>query len=382
MWRVAVRGSVVCILVSASLVSTARGASALTGALEAWGYNNVGQLGIGSTDNRNVPVPVDSLTGVVAIASGDSHSLAVLSDGTVRAWGYNWYGQVGNGHEQQREVTAPVAVKKLRHVKAVAAGYNHSLALLTNGTVMAWGDNAYGESGDGTSGNVRTKPVPVAGLTHVKAISAGEFTSFALLKDGTVMAWGWNHEGELGIGTFSFHSDVPVAVHGLTGVKAVSAGAAHTLALLGDGTVAAWGSDDYGALGDGGTENQNLPIAVPGLTGVKTIAAGPFHNLVLLQNHTVKAWGYNGSGQVGVGRRQATNVPITIRTLRHVVAIAAGEELSLAIVNDGTVRAWGSNQRGELGDGTNTSSHVPVVVSGLSGVTAISAGAESAFALT
>ena len=172
------------------------------------------------------------------------------------AWGANERGQLGNGTTTSSDL--PVAVSTLTgDVKAISAGYRHSLALLSNGTVVEWGEGS-------------STPVAVPGLSGVIAISAGGFHNLALLSSGTVMAWGDGEFGQLGDGSFE-NSGPPVAVSGLTGVRAISAGYDHSLALLANGTVRAWGHNDVGQLGNGTTTGSATPVSVSELTGVRAV---------------------------------------------------------------------------------------------------------------
>jgi len=196
-----------------------------------WGLNAVGELGDGTNVNRAVPGQVMGLPeDVVAIASAGGVNLALVGDGTVWAWGDNRNGQLGDGTTENRNV--PVPVHDLRNVGAIATGYHHSLALLRDGTVRAWGLNDQGQLGDGTTTN-RSRPVEVPGLTRVTAISAngggddmapGRYGhSLALLEDGTVRAWGANERGQLGDGT-TLDRPSPVVVTGLEGIRGIEAG--------------------------------------------------------------------------------------------------------------------------------------------------------------
>jgi alpha-tubulin suppressor-like RCC1 family protein len=213
-----------------------------SGSVMTWGQNNDGQLGDGTTARSSTPVLVTGLSGARAVAGGYEHSLALLLDGSVMAWGNSAVGQLGDGVFSGPETceascsTKPVAVTGLSGATAIAAGSAHSLALLSNGTVMAWGRNGFGELGDGThtgpeacvsSFACAATPVAVSGLSGVTAIAAGEEFSFALLSNATMMAWGYNHEGELGDGTATttgcWCMDAPVAVSGLSGVTALAA---------------------------------------------------------------------------------------------------------------------------------------------------------------
>lgn len=342
----------------------------------AWGQNAYRQLGNGSLEGSiPVPVPITGLKFVTAVAGGGRHSLALLANSTVEAWGYNEFGQLGDGTSDTR--STPVPVQGLSGVKAIAAGADHSLALLSNGTVMAWGENEFGQLGTGgTTGS--EVPVPVKGLTNVKAIAAGGNHSLALLSSGAVMAWGEGEEGELGNGKAKA-SAVPVAVKGLTGVSSISAGATFNLAVLSaGGTVESWGSNSFGQLGNAGVEEgfSTVPVPVEGLSGVSAVAAGSQHGLALLNGGTVMAWGEDSFGELGNGTtttRQET--PVAVSGLSGVSAVSAGDRDSVALLSSGAVMTWGLDKYGELGNGTEGNpSTLPVQVSGLQKAASVSAG--------
>lgn len=197
---------------------------------------------------RPLAASAASVSSTAAISAGGNHSLALQRDGSVLAWGYNASGQLGNGTRADGPI--PVRVGSLTGVVAVSAGYAHSLALKGDGTVWAWGSNSEGQLGDGTAVTRSTVPVQVAGLSGVIAIAGGGYYSMALKGDGTVWTWGNNYFGELGNGTTTY-SPIPVPVNGLTGVTVIAGGGYHALALKGDGTVWAWGDNSGGQLGTG-----------------------------------------------------------------------------------------------------------------------------------
>jgi alpha-tubulin suppressor-like RCC1 family protein len=350
----------------------------------AWGYNGSGQLGNGtSISNSTAPLQVSGLNGVTAIAAGASHSLAVKSDGTAWAWGFNFYGQLGNGNNTNS--STPVQASGLSGVTAIAGGYAHSLAVKSDGTAWAWGLNNFGQLGNGT--NVSSSaPLQVSGLTGVTAIAGGNAHSLAAKSDGTVWAWGLNSRGQLGNGT-NASSTTPVQASGLSGVTAVAsqAEAYHSLAVKSDGTVWAWGLNNYGQLGNGatsGTSPNPTAVQVSGLSGVSAIAAGGSHSLALKTDGTVWAWGYNAEGELGNGTTTNSSIPLQVSGLSGVIAIAGGAYHSLALKSDGTAWAWGYNAWGQLGNGTTANSSTPVKVSGLSGMTAIAGGDFHSVALT
>jgi alpha-tubulin suppressor-like RCC1 family protein len=348
----------------------------------AWGSNDEGQLGNGSEEESYLPVVVSGLSGVKAMSGGEQHSLALLEDGDVMAWGGNEYGQLGDGTLESSFV--PVLVSRLSgyEATAIAAGGSHSMVLARPKAakwVYTWGNNEFGALGNG---NTRSRAEPVRAHVprrQVTGIAAGEEFSLAVLNDGTVVGWGTNVFGELGDGT-EVQSSVPVAVSGLSGVTAVAAGCCDSIALLSTGTIMAWGNNQYGQLGEGNEylTESDVPVSVGGLSGVTAIAAGYAFNLALLGNGTVMAWGDNEFGALGDGTTESSAVPVQVSGLSGVTAIAAGGYGGLALLSDGTVMAWGDNEWGQLGDGNEgqTESDVPVTVSGLSDIKGIAAGED------
>jgi len=346
-----------------------------------WGRNGYGQLGDGTTSNRNVRWQVLGLGEVVAIAGGGYHSLALMQDGTVWAWGRNEDGQLGDGTTTDR--ASPVQVTGLTGVVAIAAGAYHSLALMQNGTVRAWGRNGDSQLGDGTTTN-RSTPVQVPGLTGVTAIASGGGNhNLALTQDGRVWAWGHNLWGQLGDGTTANRS-APVQTQSLTTVEAIATGGGHSLALRQNGTVWAWGANWYGQLGDGTTTYPRTnPVQVQGLTQAIAIAGGGNHSLALRQDGTARAWGGNYRGQLGDGTTVHPRLtPLQVQGLTGVSAIAGGGDHSLAVKQDGTAWTWGWNAYGQLGDGSTTNRLAPVRVTRLTEVTATAGGAEHSLALS
>jgi alpha-tubulin suppressor-like RCC1 family protein len=233
------------------------------------GSNNVGQLGDGTTTNKSVPVKINSLSEIIAIAAGKStpanHSLFLKNDGTVWACGGNTYGKLGDGTNVNRN--SPVQVSSLSGIIAIAAGINHSLFLKNDGTVWACGDNSYGQSGNGT--NHTTTPVQIPTLSGIVAIAAGYLHSLFLKNDGTVWACGLNNCGQLGDGT-TINRYTPVQIPSLSGIVAIAAGHHHSLFLKNDGTLWASGCNNSGKLGDGTTTNKTTPVQVTGLCTVVT----------------------------------------------------------------------------------------------------------------
>jgi len=357
------------------------------GTVWSWGGNNHGELGDGTYLTTSTPVQVSGVSGVVAVAAGCAHSLVLKSDGTVWGWGHNGYGQVGDGTTTPSQLT-PVAVSGLGGVVAVAEGFAYSLALKSDGTVWAWGENGRGQLGDGTTAN-RPAPVQVSGLSGVVAIAAGFRHSLAATGDGTVWAWGANDGGQLGDGTTESRL-TPVQVSGMRGAAAVAAGGSklwdwavpysngHSLALKNDGTLWAWGSNEYFQLGDGSTTWRATPVQASGLDAVKAIAAGGINSLAVKRDGTLWTWGWNLCAPGGDCKATILPLPTELSGLTGVIAVAGGEvdaeSRAVAVSNDGSVWEWGQSYGGGWPGPT------PAKVSGIDGAIAVAAG-ESSFAL-
>jgi alpha-tubulin suppressor-like RCC1 family protein len=332
--------------------------------LWAYGENDEGELGDGS-DAFFKPSPVQTvgLTQLKAVAAGWNHALALKQDGTVWAWGSNRFGQLGDGTLDSR--VRPVQVVSLSHVVAIAAHDSHSLAVKEDGTVWAWGRNSTGALGDGTA-EQRLLPVQVIGLVGVKAVSAGVAHSVALKEDGSVWSWGNNGCGQLGNGT-TVSSLTPVQATGLWGMTAISAGYCHTMALQQNKTVWTWGSNHAGQLGDGTTTFRPTPLQVPGLTLVTSISASKLDaSVVTREDGSVWAWGINSYGQLGDGTTAGRSVPTKVPGFSGAVAVAAGGYHTVVLKQDGTVWGWGGGGSGELGTGgTGQGSLTPVQAPGI-----------------
>jgi alpha-tubulin suppressor-like RCC1 family protein len=252
----------------------------------------------------------------------------------------------------------------------ISAGVFHSLAICGDGSVMGWGNNMFGELGNGMNGAVEHHPVAASGLTGMTAIGGGANFTVALKNDGSVWTWGSNTYGELGNGSPAGFSNVPVQVSSIYDITSIARGIQNAVVLKNDGTVWDWGYNNYGQLGNGTSGSySNVPVQVSGLAGVVAVAGGAYHSLALKNDGTVWTWGFNMYGQLGNGTNTNSNVPVQVTTLAGIVAVAGGHGHSLALKNDGTVWDWGYNNFGQLGNGNNTDSNIPIEVSGLSQVT-------------
>ena len=353
----------------------------------------------GSTSAISAPMVVGAT--IRAIGAGYEHMCALSSSGTVKCWGYNGAGQLGNGTKTYNSTPTPVQVKgvggtgTLANVTQISAGFHHTCAFSSAGTVKCWGFNDSGQLGNGTttqsSTPVQVKDVAGAGtLSNVTQISAGGSYICALLADNTVACWGDNEYGQLGNGTTA-DSSTPVQVKDATGtgtlsnVSQISVGHRHTCALLTDHTVDCWGESRYGELGNGARIESLTPVKVKGVGGrgelsnVTQIRAGGYHTCAVRNDRKVDCWGWNYYGQLGNGveitsSHHGVTTPVRVKgvgnkgTLSKVTQISVSFDHTCALLTDHVAYCWGDNGYGQLGNGTAYGSSTPVKVKGVGGM--------------
>lgn len=342
------------------------------GTVWSWGANFSGKLGLGQDSTSllrklspvEVHGPGDSgfLNSITAIMGGEVHNVALKSDGTVWTWGNNMFGELGNG--STNDASTPVRVSGLSAVTALGGRGYHPLAVDHSGSIWGWGWNSAGELGSGSS-TPTTVPVKVAGLNNPAMVSAGYKFSLALMPDGTVYQWGH--------GRVIASSYAPVQVPGLSNIIAISAGWDHALALKSDHTVWSWGRNDYGEVGDGTTSNRTNPVPLTTLSNIVGVSGGDWHSAALAAGGTVWKWGRNDTGQLGFGNADTNAHPLPARIqfdnygagFSNIVMVAARDWHNIALKADGSVWQWGANDQGQCGDNTTTDRWAPVQAAGL-----------------
>ena len=309
------------------------------------------------------------------VSAGDGQTCALLQDDTISCWGAGTAPFVVDGVS-----TLPVPVPGIATAIGLSAGNGHACAVLHDGTVDCWGEDANGELGNGSPdvsidfGNGTTTYADTArtvDLTGVSQITTGEGQRCAILQDGGTDCWGLNEGLELGLPATTDHAVSPVGVPALSSKAAtqISAGTSfspsedHTCARLQGGTVACWGADDVGQLGNGLPTRFADPVLIPTITTAVQVSAGGEHSCAVLLDGTVTCWGANESGQLGNGTTSPSATPVPVSGITTAVQVAAGEHHTCALLQDGTVKCWGDDAEGELGNGhagNGQGSSVPV----------------------
>lgn len=339
------------------------------GRVACWGRNQDRQLGLGlTTEWQLVPQLIGNqyLTDVSALAAGSSHTCALLGAGTIKCWGLNSSGQLGDNSTTNRPLPT-TQVAGISTATSIAAGGNHSCAILANGNVRCWGANGSGQLGDNSITN-RRSPITVAGLPQLATrIALGSSHSCAILQDKSVWCWGNNASGQLGDNKASGpNSPSPVQAQGISTAIAVAAGNFHSCAVLSDGTARCWGNNSNGQLGDGTTVDKSIPTAVGSLGGLaERIRAGAAHTCAELQNNGPRCWGYNIFGQVGNNTSGNTlSSPVATHVISNSASLATGGYHTCATINNGSTYCWGVNSYGQIGNGERqVNKHVPTLIS-------------------
>jgi prepilin-type N-terminal cleavage/methylation domain-containing protein len=337
----------------------------IDGTVKCWGRNHLGQLGNGSTTDSAIPVSVSLLNSVTEIQASGNHSCALLEDTTVRCWGNNDKRQLGDNTGVPSR-SSPVSVFGLSNAKQLANGFEHSCALLNNGTVSCWGSDNVGNVGDGTANP--TEPVPrtvvtSAGLnplTNVLSIGTGSYHTCAVLNTGILRCWGSNWMRQLNDGTVTPRA-IPTTNSISVGQVATqfNGGLYHSCVLLNNGTMSCWGDNSEGQWGNGTIKappsNNGKHDNAAGLSGIEQIDAGTYNSCARVNGGIIRCWGINTSGELGNGTVSARSTSATTVNLpREAIDVEIGGFHGCAVLFNGTVYCWGGNNYGQAGKGVFT----------------------------
>ena len=344
------------------------------GTLYMWGANGAGQLGVGFfSGGQPTPLPVLTTTGLLspkAVWTWGGSSFAIDSSGQLWGWGDNYWGEVGKP-TTVKLFASPVQITGPNHVVQASSGGFDTMALTADGTVWGWGTSFFGGLGFVQS-TPQPTPAVLPGLSNIVEVSDGPYTSVALKADGTVYGAGQNMAGELGLGSAVSQTSTFQPLPGLSNVIQVAINgegnlSAYVVAVDQSGHVFAAGNNQDGEMGNGSpSSTKQVTFAqVPNLGSVKSVAAGDSHILAVKNDGTVWAWGSNSYGQLGDGTTNdnATPLQVSFPAGTQLVGVAAGFSHSMALDSNGNLWAWGANSLGDLGTGTtSTLSTKPVKV--------------------
>lgn len=307
-----------------------------SGHVACWGFILGVPPVMGPTPTTMQPTEVVGLSGAVGVATGAGFACALLGNGAPVCWGNNGGGVLGVPQGTLALSSTPVTVAQVANATAVSAGWSSACALIAGGTIRCWGDNYFGELGNGSLTSI---PGDVQGITTATAVSVGSAHACAIVAGGTVRCWGANLDGELGV-TGVQQSPIPVPVAGVSGATSIASGHEHTCAIVAGGAVACWGDNYYGQLGRPPSSSPGAPALVPGVSGATALAAGDWHACAILAGGVVKCWGSNVSGELGDGSRIDSFAPVQAINVASATSISAGSGTCAQFANGG-VTCWG-----------------------------------------
>jgi alpha-tubulin suppressor-like RCC1 family protein len=335
------------------------------GGLWTWGNAFFGQLGNNTGTATSSPIQTISAgTNWKTLFSGRQHVTAIKNDGTLWTWGNNNFGQLGDNTITPK--SSPIqTISGGTNWKLISAGYYHTLAIKTDGTLWAWGTNSQGQLGNNTIAHKSSPIQTIAGGSNWKSVSCGVFHTAAVKVDSTLWIWGYNPSGQLGDNTIAHKSSPVQTIAGGSNWKLVTGGMYHTAAIKTDGTLWLWGKNNYGQLGDNTITPKSSPIqTISGGTNWKLVASGFYHTVAIKIDGTLWLWGKNSYGQLGdnnSGGTASKSSPVqTIVGGTNWKSISSNSYQTAAIKTDGTLWLWGQNNNGQLGDNTLTNKSSPV----------------------
>jgi alpha-tubulin suppressor-like RCC1 family protein len=333
------------------------------GTARCWGRDSYAELGVGTPDEYDSPHQVGAGTTWTTIGVGTTTGCAYRSsDGSDWCWGYNASGQVGDGTTTDRD--SPVQTNVAQTFVDVAVGTTHACAVRQSQKVRCWGDNTYGQVGDGTNTN-RSSPVLISGNSNYGQVSAGAGSTCGVQTNNSLWCWGLDSSGQLGIGSTA-NQTAETQVGSATNWAMVAVGFDSACAIKSTGTLWCWGDNSYGQLGDGSTTQRTAPVQIGVATTWAAVSAPGDHTCATRTDGTLWCWGTNARGQVGDGTTTQRLAPVQVGALttwaQNAWTLATSRSTSCAIRTNSTLWCWGSNTTGGVGDGTTTDRSAPVQV--------------------
>lgn len=332
------------------------------GSLFTWGINTYGQLGDETKVDKYVPTQIGNEIIWESISLSGAHTLAIKTDGSLYAWGWNEFGQLGiGGIDSSRFRIIPVRVGIDNNWASVSAGNSHTAAIKTDGSLYAWGNNYEGAFGDGTAMNGSFVPVHIGNENNWSSVSAGQSYTVAIKTDGSLYVWGDNTFGQLGDGT-KVDKLVPTRIGIENNWDSVVASHTYTVAIKTNGALYAWGCNDKGQFGDGTIVDKYVPTRIGTANDWASVTVGEEHTVAIKTDGSLYAWGNNEHGELGDGTKVNKHIPTRIGSDTNWASVSAGSISTVALTKDGTIFGWGVNDFGQLGDGTTVDKLVPTIM--------------------
>jgi len=354
-----------------------------------WGMNTDGRLGDGSADSTTwtMPTPRPVVGGLTfdSLDAGSVHNCGVTSSGAAYCWGADGAGALGDSAMNTFR-TAPVAVRGGLTFASVTAGSGHTCGVTTSGAAYCWGSDGSGELGDGLPKEIiALTPVAVVGGLTFASVTAGDIHTCGVTTGGAAYCWGDDGYGELGDGS-TLNRAWPVAVAGGLTFTSLAAGEDYTCGLVGSGAAYCWGRNFLGQLADGSTTDNATPVAVAGGLTFVSVTSHNWHACGLTSSGAAYCWGENGAGQLGDGSSTDRSTPVAVTGGLTFVSLAAGGLFACGLTTSGAAYCWGADNVGQLGDSSTVSTFLkhptPVAVAGGLTFVSLSAGGDHACGLT
>lgn len=333
------------------------------GTLWTWGSNDDYQLGNGAKDNKAAPIQIGSDTDWMSVFAGDTHSFAIKKDGSTWSWGGSYTGHLALSGNPSSVEKPTKCDESLSSVKAIQAGYAHSVAIKSDGTILVWGSSGRGQFGNSKEGQTGALPSQVGETAEWVTVSAGTSHNIALKKDGSLWAWGDNTNGQLGDGSTT-QRNVPTQITKGKDWAFIDAGANHNLTVKKDGTLWSWGSNMNGQLGDKSTDARSKPSKIGKDNDWVWVEAGFDTSFGMKKDGSIWSWGVNYAGHLGNGLLENVNAPTKIIAAKDWKKVVSREGHGLAIDKNNQIWSWGDNSSGQLGNAAGgEKSPTPIQVS-------------------
>ena len=321
-----------------------------------------------SGEERILQMEANSAFGKLSL--GEMHGATITEDGSLYIWGDNYYGQLGDGTNKNGRIYPPTKI--MDNATTVSLGYRHSAAITENGSLYIWGQNDSGELGDGTTTHHHT---PTKVMDSVEMVSLGLYYSAAITEDGSLYTWGANYYGNLGDGTTT-NRYAPTKI--MDNVAMVSLGYYHSAAITEDGSLYTWGCNESGQLGDGTATDHYMPTKI--MDNVAMVSLGLYYSAAITEDGSLYTWGSNYRGSLGDGTNKNVNIKTPTKIMDNVAMVSLGDYHGAAITEDGSLYTWGYNEYGQLGDGTTTDRYIPTKI--MDNVAMVSLGELHSAAIT